>query len=134
MAKYSFSKMGYYFHYQNILFCFFEKGECVSPHQRKKSISKSPTKGNNLLTNDSGDFSPLISKHTKIKSQNSNELMSSSLVNFNNPIIYHLDENGVKDMSKLQTKIKQKISILFNMYGKFLTVLKKKTLIRIFFN
>ena len=108
--KYSFSILGYYFHYQNILFSYINKGE-NSPF--KKANSKSPSRKNSGLLapeniNSQGDFSPLLGKILKNANKSPCDFMTSSIGTFTNPVAYG-DESGFRKLNVAQNKLNKKL-------------------------
>lgn len=101
--KYYFSFLGYCFHYQSILFSELDKGESASPV--KKSSSKSPTRRSSLKQSENaGDFSPLLSRSTK---KNTGDFMTSSIGNFNNPLLFPRQNSVNNALKPWQEKLLQ---------------------------
>lgn len=112
-VKYSLSLLGYCFHYQNIMFSYLDRGE-NSPN-RKKSNSKSPSRKISAQINDNtGDFSPLLSRANKSLTKNPPDFMTSSLTNlgnFTNPLIFQYDESSKRVLTAEQEILNKKYGI-----------------------
>lgn len=111
--KYSFSLIGYFFYYHELLFCALEKTE--SPLlTRKKSNSKSPSRRTSgVAVDNTGDFSPFmgISRIAKVKP--ANDFMASSVTVFQNPMLFKfVEDNFENERDIISEKIRKKEKII----------------------